>query len=144
MSTTLFDKVWDSHVVRKIEDGPDVLFIDRHLIHEVTSPVAFLGLKSRSLIIHTVVKPGSIFQRIIKTGLRYSNYRFQFRSREFITAYPAEIILRNVYKSDHKWLQLHLEKSKQAIAALSDDNASTHNRFLFFRRNMCSCNSANS
>lgn len=49
MSKTLFDKVWDSHVVRKIKDGPDVLFIDRHLIHEVTSPVAFLGLKSRGL-----------------------------------------------------------------------------------------------
>jgi len=52
MSTTpatLFDKVWDSHVVRKIEGGPDVLFIDRHFIHEVTSPVAFLGLESRHL-----------------------------------------------------------------------------------------------
>ena len=48
MSTTLFDKVWDSHVVRSVKDGPDVLFIDRHLIHEVTSPVAFLGLKSRN------------------------------------------------------------------------------------------------
>jgi 3-isopropylmalate/(R)-2-methylmalate dehydratase large subunit len=48
MSLTLFDKVWDSHVVRKIEEGPDVLFIDRHLIHEVTSPVAFLGLKNRN------------------------------------------------------------------------------------------------
>ncbi len=47
MSKTLFDKVWDSHVIRKIEDGPDVFFIDRHFIHEVTSPVAFLGLKSR-------------------------------------------------------------------------------------------------
>ena len=50
MSKTLFDKVWDTHVVRKIEGGPDVLFIDRHLIHEVTSPQAFgmlrdLGLK---------------------------------------------------------------------------------------------------
>jgi 3-isopropylmalate/(R)-2-methylmalate dehydratase large subunit len=45
----LFDKVWDSHVVRHIEDGPDVLFIDRHFIHEVTSPVAFLGLESRGL-----------------------------------------------------------------------------------------------
>ncbi|HEY5687162.1 MAG TPA: 3-isopropylmalate dehydratase large subunit [Yeosuana sp.] len=49
MSKTLFDKVWDSHVVRKIEGGPDVFFIDRHFIHEVTSPVAFLGLKSRGL-----------------------------------------------------------------------------------------------
>ncbi|MHB1108377.1 MAG: 3-isopropylmalate dehydratase large subunit [Lutibacter sp.] len=48
MSNTLFDKVWDSHVIRKINGGPDVLFIDRHLIHEVTSPVAFLGLKSRN------------------------------------------------------------------------------------------------
>ena len=49
MSKTLFDKVWDSHVVRKIEDGPDVFFIDRHFIHEVTSPVAFLGLKERGI-----------------------------------------------------------------------------------------------
>ncbi len=49
MSSTLFDKVWDAHVIRKIEDGPDVLFIDRHLIHEVTSPVAFLGLKNRGI-----------------------------------------------------------------------------------------------
>ena len=49
MSKTLFDKVWDSHVVQKVNDGPDVFFIDRHLIHEVTSPVAFVGLKSRGL-----------------------------------------------------------------------------------------------
>ncbi|MFZ9003928.1 MAG: 3-isopropylmalate dehydratase large subunit [Robiginitalea sp.] len=49
MSKTLFDKVWDSHVVRSIHNGPDVLFIDRHLVHEVTSPVAFLGLKKRSI-----------------------------------------------------------------------------------------------
>ena len=49
MSNTLFDKVWDSHVVRKIDGGPDVFFIDRHFIHEVTSPVAFLGLKNRGL-----------------------------------------------------------------------------------------------
>lgn len=49
MATTLFDKVWDAHVVRKIEDGPDVFFIDRHFIHEVTSPVAFLGLETRGI-----------------------------------------------------------------------------------------------
>lgn len=49
MSKTLFDKVWDAHVVKKIDGGPDVLFIDRHLIHEVTSPVAFLGLKNRGI-----------------------------------------------------------------------------------------------
>ncbi|SHI77010.1 3-isopropylmalate/(R)-2-methylmalate dehydratase large subunit [Arenibacter nanhaiticus] len=49
MKKTLFDKVWDSHVVHKIENGPDVLFIDRHMVHEVTSPVAFIGLKTRGI-----------------------------------------------------------------------------------------------
>ena len=49
MAKTLFDKVWDSHVVKKIDKGPDVLFIDRHMVHEVTSPVAFLGLKNRDI-----------------------------------------------------------------------------------------------
>jgi 3-isopropylmalate/(R)-2-methylmalate dehydratase large subunit len=49
MSKTLFDKIWDSHVVDSIEAGPDVLYIDRHLVHEVTSPVAFLGLENRGL-----------------------------------------------------------------------------------------------
>ena len=49
MGKTLFDKVWDKHVVRSIQDGPDVLFIDRHMVHEVTSPVAFRGLENRNL-----------------------------------------------------------------------------------------------
>jgi 3-isopropylmalate/(R)-2-methylmalate dehydratase large subunit len=46
---TLFDKIWDSHVVKSIEGGPDVLYIDRHFIHEVTSPQAFEGLRQRGV-----------------------------------------------------------------------------------------------
>ena len=46
---TLFDKVWDAHVVEKIGGGPSVLYIDKHLIHEVTSPQAFAGLEARGL-----------------------------------------------------------------------------------------------
>jgi len=46
---TLFDKLWDAHVVRKGEQGPDVLYIDRHLIHEVTSPQAFAGIEQRGV-----------------------------------------------------------------------------------------------
>jgi len=42
---TLFDKVWDAHVVEKLPDGTCVLYIDRHLVHEVTSPQAFEGLR---------------------------------------------------------------------------------------------------
>ena len=56
MGKTLFDKVWDAHVVHQIKEGPDVLYIDKHLIHEVTSPVAFVGLNRRGL---KVFRPGN-------------------------------------------------------------------------------------
>ena len=46
---TLFDKIWDDHVVYSIEDGPDILYIDQHYIHEVTSPQAFNGLEDRGI-----------------------------------------------------------------------------------------------
>lgn len=46
---TLFDKIWDAHVVRSVPNGPDVFFIDKHFIHEVTSPVAFLNLDKRGI-----------------------------------------------------------------------------------------------
>jgi len=57
MSNTLFDKVWDSHIVKHVDDGPDVLYIDRHYIHEVTSPQAFGGLEKRGL---KVLRPDRI------------------------------------------------------------------------------------
>jgi 3-isopropylmalate/(R)-2-methylmalate dehydratase large subunit len=46
---TLFEKIWDTHVVKTITDGPAVLYIDKHFIHEVTSPQAFKGLEERGL-----------------------------------------------------------------------------------------------
>jgi 3-isopropylmalate/(R)-2-methylmalate dehydratase large subunit len=45
MARTLYDKIWDEHVVHTEEDGTSVLYIDRHLVHEVTSPQAFEGLR---------------------------------------------------------------------------------------------------
>ena len=49
MGKTLFDKIWDAHVVQQLENGPTQLYIDRHFIHEVTSPQAFEGLKKRGV-----------------------------------------------------------------------------------------------
>lgn len=49
MKKTLFDKVWDSHVVERSDNGPDILYIDKHLIHEVTSPQAFNELEERGI-----------------------------------------------------------------------------------------------
>jgi len=49
MKKTLFDKVWDAHVVDAVPDGPQILYIDKHLIHEVTSPQAFAELEERGI-----------------------------------------------------------------------------------------------
>ncbi|NMM49619.1 3-isopropylmalate dehydratase large subunit [Marinigracilibium pacificum] len=49
MGKTLFDKVWERHVVHKVSPSTDLLYIDKHLIHEVTSPQAFAGLEARGL-----------------------------------------------------------------------------------------------
>lgn len=49
MAKTIFDKIWDRHVVKQIDGGPSVLYIDRHFIHEVTSPQAFTGIKNRGV-----------------------------------------------------------------------------------------------
>ena len=48
MPYTLYDKIWNDHLVHQQEDGTTLLFVDRHLIHEVTSPQAFEGLRNSS------------------------------------------------------------------------------------------------
>ena len=57
MGKTIFDKIWDKHVVKIIEGGPSVLYIDKHLIHEVTSPQAFSGIEKRGA---TLFRPKQI------------------------------------------------------------------------------------
>ena len=42
---TLYDKIWDDHFVTSRDDGSDLMYVDRHLVHEVTSPQAFEGLR---------------------------------------------------------------------------------------------------
>ena len=44
--TTLYDKIWNDHLVHEADDGTCLLYIDRHLVHEVTSPQAFEGLRT--------------------------------------------------------------------------------------------------
>lgn len=54
---TLFEKIWNKHIVTTIEGGPSVLYIDKHFIHEVTSPQAFSGLNKRGI---KVFRPGQV------------------------------------------------------------------------------------
>ncbi|OSZ80475.1 3-isopropylmalate dehydratase large subunit [Chitinophagaceae bacterium IBVUCB2] len=61
MPKTLFEKIWDTHIVKTIDDGPSVLYIDKHFIHEVTSPQAFTGLNKRGI---KVLRP----QQVVATA----------------------------------------------------------------------------
>src|SRR5215211_6771044 len=61
MGKTLFDKIWEKHIVKQIAGGPSVLYIDKHFIHEVTSPQAFAGLDKRGM---KVFRP----ERIVATA----------------------------------------------------------------------------
>lgn len=49
MNKTLFEKIWEKHLVKSIPEGPDIIYIDKHFIHEVTSPQAFAGIEKRGL-----------------------------------------------------------------------------------------------
>ena len=51
MKKTLYDKIWNEHLVHENKDGSSLIYIDRHLVHEVTSPQAFdgLGIKKRNI-----------------------------------------------------------------------------------------------
>ena len=59
MGKTLFEKIWERHVVEATPDGTALLYIDRHLVHEVTSPQAFEGLR---LTGRTVRRPELTFE----------------------------------------------------------------------------------
>ena len=58
---TLYDKLWESHVVEELGDGTALLYIDRHLVHEVTSPQAFEGLR---LAGRSVRRPGAVLAMV--------------------------------------------------------------------------------
>ena len=72
VGTTLFDKIWDAHVVQQVDDGPTQLYIDRLYCHEVTSPQAFEGMRSRGL---KCFRPKQIVLRTIRTNPSKTRYR---------------------------------------------------------------------
>jgi len=65
--TTLYDKIWDDHLVHEADDGTCLLYIDRHLVHEVTSPQAFEGLRSTGRKVHAPEKTLAVVDHNIPT-----------------------------------------------------------------------------
>jgi len=78
MPKTLFEKVWDSHVVRAPEDEPTLLYIDLHLVHEVTSPQAFEGLR---LAHRRVRRPDLTFATVDHNVPTTTDERFQIKDQ---------------------------------------------------------------
>src|SRR5512146_2498288 len=70
MPQTLFEKVWNAHVVAQQPESPAVLYIDLHLIHEVTSPQAFTGLRERGLRVRRPDKTFATMDHSIPTDPR--------------------------------------------------------------------------
>jgi 3-isopropylmalate/(R)-2-methylmalate dehydratase large subunit len=67
---TLYDKLWDSHVVTKLPDGSSLLFVDRHLIHEVTSPQAFEGLRFARRVVSSPERTLAVVDHNVPTTRR--------------------------------------------------------------------------
>jgi 3-isopropylmalate/(R)-2-methylmalate dehydratase large subunit len=134
---TLFDKIWDAHVVQKIEGGPSVLYIDRHFIHEVTSPVAFSGLEGRGLKVfrpqNTIATPDHNVPTIDQ----------HLPIKEELSRHQVETLKRNcerhnipLYGLDHKWHGIvHIIGPELGITqpgmtiVCGDSHTSTHGAF---------------
>src|ERR1700710_654828 len=87
MAKTLFDKVWDAHVVEQLPDGTCVLYIDRHLVHEVTSPQAFEGLRLAGRRVRrpaatTAVAAHNIAPSDRRSGIKETDSRIQVETLE--------------------------------------------------------------
>ena len=67
---TLYDKIWDDHVVETSADGTALLYIDRHLVHEVTSPQAFEGLRTAGRRVHSPERTLAVVDHNVPTSDR--------------------------------------------------------------------------
>ena len=76
MPHTIYDKIWNQHLVHEQEDGTSLLFVDRHLIHEVTSPQAFEGLRNSNR---------KVRQPKLTLAVADHNVQLQIEQKEFLT-----------------------------------------------------------
>ncbi|MGB7256877.1 MAG: aconitase family protein, partial [Pseudolabrys sp.] len=67
---TLYDKIWDDHLVDEQPDGTCLLYIDRHIVHEVTSPQAFEGLRASGRKVHAPEKTLAVVDHNVPTSDR--------------------------------------------------------------------------
>ena len=97
--TTLYDKIWDAHMVEADSDGNSLLYIDRHLVHEVTSPQAFEGLRwpdaARARRIKLWPWPITIFRRqtALAVWTRLTTRKASCKSRRWKKIAPSSALI---------------------------------------------------
>ncbi|NQD69685.1 3-isopropylmalate dehydratase large subunit [Sphingobacterium shayense] len=89
MGKTLVEKIWDAHVVKRQDGFPDVLYIDTHLIHEVTSPQAFDGLRKRGL---SVLRPN---QTVATADHNVPTLNQHLPIQEELSRYQVDMLTKN-------------------------------------------------
>ena len=66
---TLYDKIWENHLISEEDDGTSLLYVDRHLVHEVTSPQAFEGLRMSNRVVRSPEKTIAVPDHNVPTTL---------------------------------------------------------------------------
>lgn len=138
MAKTLYDKIWDDHVVNEEADGTCLLYIDRHLVHEVTSPQAFEGLRMTGRKVRAPDKTLAVVDHNVPTtadraeGIKNEESRIQV---EALAANAAEFDVEYYSENDRRQGIVHIIGPEQGFTlpgmtiVCGDSHTSTHGAF---------------
>lgn len=137
MANTLYDKIWDDHLVDEQDDGTCLLYIDRHLVHEVTSPQAFEGLRMSGRKVRAPEKTLAVVDHNIPTtdrskGIANEESRIQV---EALAANAAEFGVEYFSETDKRQGVVHIIGPEQGFTlpgmtiVCGDSHTSTHGAF---------------
>ena len=138
MAKTLYDKIWDDHLVATSEDGTSILYIDRHLVHEVTSPQAFEGLRMTGRKVRAPEKTLAVVDHNVPTspdraqGIKNEESRIQV---EALAANAAEFDIEYYSETDKRQGIVHIIGPEQGFTlpgmtiVCGDSHTSTHGAF---------------
>ncbi|QKV19966.1 3-isopropylmalate dehydratase large subunit [Oricola thermophila] len=135
---TLYDKIWDDHLVDTAEDGTSLLYIDRHLVHEVTSPQAFEGLRMAGRTVHAPSKTLAVVDHNVPTtpdrveGIKNEESRIQV---EALAKNAADFGVEYYSEKDKRQGIVHIVGPEQGFTlpgmtiVCGDSHTSTHGAF---------------
>ncbi|MBU4529848.1 MAG: 3-isopropylmalate dehydratase large subunit [Hoeflea sp.] len=135
---TTYDKIWDDHIVNQQDDGTALLYIDRHLVHEVTSPQAFEGLRTAHRTVRAPEKTLAVVDHNVPTtpdrheGIKNEESRIQV---EALATNAAEFKVEYFNESDKRQGIVHIVGPEQGFTlpgttiVCGDSHTSTHGAF---------------